>query len=581
MGFVFQGIKNFFTYKEPAGQPFELLEKDVEGSSQPIKKPDIAEISKKYDENKGVDVPHKIAKVGAGKKDKTSSIPDPGKLSPSLQVNIEYMKQRFNLPENQDVIIREFKMGNGDNAFIIYIDGMVDNGIINQFVIPQLLEDKNFTNYKEGDFSDYIIKNVISINQLKKTDNFDNITKGILKGMSALFVDGACILIESKGFEKRSIDKPITETVVKGSQEAFTEDLMTNLTLLRRSIKNENLIIELSEVGKTNHDTYAIVYLKGIANPDLINEVKRRVNSIDTDLILGSGMLQQMIEENSFMLFPQMLETERPDRAASFLTEGKVIIIAEGTPFVLAMPITLFHLIHTSEDSFLRWQYGTFLRLIRLVGMFITMLLPGLYIAITLYHHEMIPTQLLLSIMGTEVQVPFPVIIEMLMLEISFELIREGGIRVPGVIGNTLGIVGTLILGQAAVAAGLVSPIFIIITSVTAIGSFVVPNYAFSISLRILRFIIIFFGAIAGFYGVSSIIVGISLLACSMKSFGVPFLSPIGPKTVTGHDIFIRYPTWKQDKRSDVTNTLKKRRQAPISRGWKKGKGGDNSDNGR
>ncbi len=583
---IIKGVKNLFIYKEPDKQPFELLEKDEEGVNQQTPIPDIEEISNQYNkDNKsgGDQKKYKRTPVKVGEIKTTADSQEKGVLSDQLLVNLEYMKQRFNLPLNQDVVIREFNMGNSGNAFLMFIDGMIDNSIINQFVIPQLSDTKNFTNYKDGNFVDYIIRNVISVNQVTKSNNLDDITVDVLRGMTALFVDGEkeCILIGSIGFEKRSIDKPLTESIIQGSQEAFTEDLKTNLSLLRRSVKNENFIIEMTQVSKTNRASCAIAYLKGIANPRLLDEVKRRVNSIDTDLILGGGMLEQLIEDSTFMLFPQIMQTERPDRAASFLLEGKVLLITEGTPFVMAVPITLFHLLHSSEDSLLRWEYGTFLRLIRLIGVLTALFLPGLYIALTQYHHEMIPTQLLLSIVKSRLSVPFPVFIEILMLEISFELIREGGIRVPGVIGNTLGIVGALILGQAAVAAGFVSPALIIIVAVTGISSFVIPTYSLSLSIRILRFIVLIFGAVAGFYGVSLAIIGLALVATNMKSFGVPFLSPIAPKAVTGHDVIIRYPTWEQEKRPDATNALNQSRQGPQARGWKKSKGGDNNDKGR
>lgn len=582
----FKELKDIFIYKEPkaSDQVFELLEKDDEDADQQMPKPDIVEISKKYNINKESCAEQKKYKATPTKIGEKKTIDDTqqrqGKPSAQLQINLEYMKQRFNLPANQDVIIREFDIDGDTGAFLMFLDGMVDNNIINQFIIPQLVDKDNLTKLREGNFSEQTMKNVISVNLIIKADDLNLITNQILNGMTALFIDGVtdCYLIESKGFEKRNIEAPRTETVIRGSQEAFTEDMKTNLTLLRRCIKNENLIVEIVQVSKTNRDLCAIVYLKGIVNPNLVSEVKRRVNSIDIDMILGTCMLVQLIEDNPYMLLPQVIETERPDRAASFLIEGKVLLITEGTPFVAAVPITLFHLLHTSEDSFLRWQYGTFLRFIRYLGGLIALLLPGLYMALTLYHHEMIPTQLLLTIIKTREQVPFPVLLEILMLEFSFELIREGGIRVPGVIGNTLGIVGALILGQAVVAAGLVSPILIIIVAVTGIGSFVIPNYSLSLGVRIARFIILLFGAIAGFYGVSLAIVGLLLAMANMKSFGVPFLSPIGPKTVANPDIIIRFPLFFQKIRPDYMNTINRRKQGKTVRGWKKGKGGSEND---
>lgn len=578
MSHITQGIKSILSYKEPPDQPFELLEKDDEGLNQPVVKPDIEEIKKKYSkqEKKETIKPMKAGEVKAPR----TPIDKRNVLTDELIVNIEYMKQRFNLPKNQDVIIREFIIGEKNDSCILFIAGMVDNNVINEFIIPPLINAVDIRDIAKESISDYILNNVISINQVVKTNNLDEITIKVLSGITALFIEGSdeCLLIESRGFEKRSIDRPQTESVIRGSQEAFTEDLRTNLTLLRRAIKNENLIIEMTRVSKTNHASCAIAYLKDIASPELIKEVKRRVNNIDTDLILGAGMLEQLIEDNCFMLFPQLIDTERPDRAVSFLIEGKVLMIVDGTPFVMAAPITLFHLLHTSEDSLLRWEYGTFLRFIRYMGVLIALFLPGVYIALTLYHHEMIPTQLLISIVKTRQQVPFPAVMEMVMLEVAFELIREGGIRVPGVIGNTLGIVGALILGQAAVAAGLVSPILIIIAAVAGIGSFVIPNYSLSIGIRILRFIIILYGVVAGFFGISLAIVSISLIACNMKSFGVPFLSPIAPKTIGSHDLIIKYPVYMQRIRPDYFNNPDRSRQGPVARNWKNSKGGSKND---
>ncbi|HEX9063188.1 MAG TPA: spore germination protein, partial [Clostridia bacterium] len=378
------------------------------------------------------------------------------------------------------------------------------------------------------------------------------------------------------GYEKRSVEKPITENVVMGSQEGFTEDLRTNLSLIRRIIKNKNLITEMIKVGKTNQAYVSIVYINGIVNQELVKEVKKRLKSINKDFIIGSGMVGQYIEDNPFMLFPQVLSTERPDRVASFLMDGKVAIITEGTPFAEIVPITFYYLIQTSEDAMLRWQYGTFLRLIRILGVFVSVLLPALYIALALFHQEMIPTELLASIARSKENVPFPKVVEILLLEISFELIREGGIRIPGVIGQTLGIIGALILGQAAVAAGLVSPILIIIVAVTGLGSFAVPNYSFALGLRVIRFFFFFLASILGFYGISLGLVLVACIMCSTKSFGVPFFSPVAPKTKSTGDLIVRQPVWSQENRQDYLNVPNRKKQSNNVRGWKNNKGGQN-----
>ncbi len=487
-----------------------------------------------------------------------------------LDENIKYLKECFHLPVNQDVIIREFNIARKIPACMVFIDGMVDRSIIVQFSLPQLMDVHPFKDFEGGCPLDYIEENVLSINQIARMSKFKEIIPQILSGLTALFIDGCeeCLVMESRGYEKRNVTIPFTETVVQGAQEGFTENLRTNITLVRRIVKNENLITEFRSTSKTNNFMSAILYMEGLTNPKIVEEVKRRVESLDVDFISGSGMLEQLIEDKTLMLFPQVISTERPDRVASFLLEGKVVLICEGTPFALAMPITFFDLFHTTEESNLRWQYGTFLRIVRLIGALLAAFLPGVWTALILFHQEMIPTPLLASIVASRAPVPFPFIIEFLLMELSFELIREGGIRVPGISGNTLGIIGALILGQSAVSAGIVSPSLIIIVAVSGLGNFAIPNYSLALAVRIFRFIFIAFGAIAGLYGIS---VGFTLLCAftlGMKSFGVPFFTPLSPETKTNQDKILRGPLHHQTRRLDYLNTQNESRMGDNPRGW-------------
>jgi spore germination protein KA len=500
-------------------------------------------------------------------------------VDPCLEKNSRYLEMLFHIPLNKDVIIRKFKIGRQIPAFVVFVDGMVEKEIIVQFTLPQLMDAHSFVDFKGGCPLDYIEENVLSVHQIERMDKFSEIVPQILGGLVVVFVEGCkeCLVMESRGFEKRSVGAPVTETVVHGSQEGFTENLRTNITLVRRIVKNENLITEFFTVSKTNNYMTAMLYLFDVVNQDLLNEVKRRINSLEIDYISGNGMLEQLIEDKNMMLFPQVISTERPDRVASFLMEGKVVLICEGTPFALAMPITFFDLYHTSEETNLRWYYGSFLRIIRLFGLILATFLPGIYTALTLFHQEMIPTSLLASIVVSRKAVPFPTVLEILLMEFSFELIREGGIRVPGVTGNTLGIIGALILGQAAVEAGLVSPILIIIVAVAGLGSFAIPNYALSLAIRIIRFILIFFGCIAGFYGVSASFTVICALALGMKSFGVPFFSSVAPTTRSNKDKIIRGPLSGQNQRTDFLNPQTKQRMASHVRGWSNAEEGGKS----
>jgi len=504
-------------------------------------------------------------------------------ISCSIEENISILRDIFNMPVNQDVIIREFKIARKIKACVVFIDGMIDKNIIIQFTLPQLMDPCALEGFESGCPLDFLEKNVLPIHQVVRMDNYKYIVPQILSGLTVIFIDGCdeCLVMESRGFEKRDISVPSTETVVSGSQEAFTENLRTNITLVRRIVKNESLVTEFKIISKTNNILAALLYIEDIVNKKLVEEVKRRVNNLNVDYIAGSGMLEQLIEDKSLLLFPQIISTERPDRVASFLMDGKVVLICEGTPFALAMPITFFDLFHTSEDSNLRWQYGTFLRIVRLIGTLLAFLLPGLWTALILFHQEMIPTSLLSSIVISRAPVPFPFIIEFLLMEISFELIREGGIRVPGITGNTLGIIGALILGQSAVSAGLVSPSLIIIVAVTGLGSFTIPNYSLALAVRIARFVLIGFGAVGGLYGIS---IGFTIflsLALGMKSFGVPFFAPVAPMTRSNQDKIVRGPLYKQEERPDYLNTQDEKRMGDRPRGWVRSStagGGRNND---
>jgi spore germination protein KA len=584
MSGLIQTIKKLLTYKPAANQGFELLEGKDEGVERE-NTPEVSDIKtdsppQKQNEDNFEEEKQTFAVNGWSNKNKAETNSQnkkkSDKVSSDINYNFDRINKEFGSSYNADFITRKFKIAKKIGAFIANIDGMVDRTFITDFIIRPLMEINNFDEYFNASYLmpivDYIIENVISVNELDKVEDCDTILLRILNGDTALFVDGcnACIMINTRGYEKRSVDKPIIENVVLGSQEGFTEHLRTNITLIRKIIKNKNLISEMINIGQTNHVFCAVLYMNGIVNQEVVKEVKKRINSIDADFIIGSSMLGQYIEDNSFMLFPQMLTTERPDRAASFLMEGKVIIIADGIPFAEAVPITFYHLLQTSEDSMLRWQYGTFLRIIRMFGVFISTLLPALYVGVVMFHQEMIPTELLASIVRTKENVPFPTIIEIMLLEISFELIREGGIRVPGVIGQTLGIIGALILGQAAVTAGLVSPILIIVVAVTGLGSFAIPNYPLGIGLRILRFFFTLLAGIIGFYGISVGLFVVACLTCNMKSFGVPFLSPVAPKTKANPDLIIRQPIWKQETRPDFLNVPNRKRQSKNSNGWVK-----------
>ena len=375
--------------------------------------------------------------------------------------------------------------------------------------------------------------------------------------------------IEVKGFKQRSVDSPSNEVVIKGPHEAFVENIRTNTSLLRRIVNNENLIIENLEVGKITKTKCAVCYMKNITNSDLVNEVKYRLNNLEIDSLLSAGELEQLIVDSNSLGIPQLISTERPDKCAKYLLKGRVVIIVNGTPYGIIVPAILIDFLTSPEDTNLKVNFANFLRNLRVLAAFITLLLPGFYVAITSFHQEILPTGLLYSILASRENVPFPIILEILLMEFSFELIREASLRVPSAIGSTIGIVVALVLGQAAVSAGIVSPILIIIVAMTGISSFAIPDFSFGFHLRYFRFAFVILGFMAGFLGISlGLFVYISLV-CSLRSFGVPFTVPFAPATDSKGNGYLLHPIWKREFRPEFMANKKQKEQSHISMKWK------------
>ena len=508
-----------------------------------------------------------------------------------LSLNLDYIKVRYNSMINSDIQIREFALNIKNKeygAFLVFIDGMINSDSMNDFVLKPLMkkismnEDNrviaqvvtnNITVKKVKKFNmvDYILNSLLPQNLVKKTNSFDELVSGINSGNCALFIDTLDVAfdIEVKGFEKRGLSNPNNEVIVRGAQVGFTENLRTNTSLLRRYINNENLVIESTTLGNLSKTNCAICYLKNVANTDLVSEVKYRINNLNVDYINSSGQLEQLIQDNGKVSLPQLVSTERPDKASTMLFEGRVCIIVNGSPFVLIAPGNISDFLSSPEDLNLKHQYSNFVRVLRLFALLITILLPGLYMAITNFHQELIPTELLFAIVASRESVPFPIILEILMMEFSFELIREASLRVPNPIGPTIGIVGALILGQAAVEASIVSPILIIIVSITAICSFSIPDISLSFHARLTRFFYILLGGFTGFLGITCGTIIHLTIVYNMKSFGVSYVEPtILNNTNSGKSIILSSP-WKRENRAEYLKTKRPKEQDSISMSWK------------
>lgn len=380
------------------------------------------------------------------------------KIYNSLPVNIDYIKVKYNTLINSDIILREFNLkikGKEYKALLLFIDGMIDAKNINNFILRPLMSKNNSQStstssaitsnisvkrVKKFNLEEYVYNTLLPQNTIKKVNNFQDAFSNVNLGDCALFIDTLAIsfVIDVKGFKSRSISEPKNEIVVRGSQESFVENLRTNTSMIRRLINNENLIVESSSVGKVSKTKIAVCYMKNIANNDLVAEVKYRINNLNVDNIISSGQLEQLIQDNSSILFPQLIASERPDKAANHLLEGRVLIIVNGSPYALIVPGVFIDFLSSPEDVNLRFQYSNLLKIIRIIAFIITLFLPGIYVAITNYHTELLPTELLFTIAASRNTVPFPVIFEILLMEISFELIREAGLRVPTPIGPTI-----------------------------------------------------------------------------------------------------------------------------------------------
>lgn len=519
----------------------------------------------------------------------------PKSVFPSIDVNLEYMKTRYNTLINSDIIIREFSLlvrNRQYKAFLLFIEGMVDSNLVNDFVLKPLMLRNSANTYdtnqdsiisevktnnitvrkvKKFDIIDYITNSLLPQNNFEKDESFDEIVKGINSGNCALFVDtiNMAFNIDVKGFKQRSVDVPKTETVIKGPHEAFVENIRVNTSLLRRIVNNEGLVIENIEVGRLTKTKCALCYIKSIANSDLVSEVQYRLNNLQVDSLLSSGELEQLIVDSNDLGIPRIISTERPDTTSRYLLQGRVIVIVNGSPYALVIPATITDFLSTPEDINLKQPFSNFLRAIRLLGAIITLLLPGIYIAIASFHQEIFPTELLFTVLAARENVPFPVIVEILLMEISFELIREAGLRVPSPIGSTIGIVGAIVIGEAAVNANIVSPTLVIIVAITAIASFTIPDFSFGFHLRIFRFIFILLGFIAGFLGISlGLFVYISMLT-SMKSFGVGWAVPFAPSTDSNRNKYFISPIWKRQLRPEYLNPKMIKDQDNISMKWR------------
>lgn len=540
-----------------------------------------------------IDTSHKFNIPNKNNNSNSKNETYPKTLTKSLNENLEIFNKLYSQKINSDICKRKFilnSQGKQYNASLIFIDGLINSEIINRFLLTPLMHknstnsenlENNLTSNQEGlnyrttkkiNLEQSIFESLVTQNSLSTENEISEIINKINGGFTCLLVDTLDIAfcIEAKGFQTRSITKPENEIVVRGPQEAFIENIRVNTSIIRRIVNNENLIIEQLQIGNITKTAVAFCYMKNIANDDLVNEVRYRLQNVDIDSLLSSGVLEQLIQDNSHVLYPQMFATERADRACNNILQGRVVILVNGSPYALIAPAVLVDFLSSPEDNNIQYQYGNLARIIRSLAFFVAMFLPSFYIAITNFHQELLPTDIVFAIASMRRSIPFPIIFELLIMEVSFELIREASLRVPSPIGATIGIIGGLILGEAAVSANLVSPLLIIIVAMTGICSYAIPDFSLNFTIRCFRFVYLVLGYTAGFLGISLGIFIQLILLSNLQSFGVSYFSPYIPIGNKNADLsFLMKPAWRREKRSSFLNTKRPQQEEKISMKWK------------
>jgi spore germination protein KA len=470
------------------------------------------------------------------------------------------------LGETDDFVVRRFRIFAEHEAAMMYLANMSNTAVVNEDILKPLMHTPPHLQNRSilmSQLKDVLLRDVIYFNNVKSVQTIDSALSDLLRGGTLITVDGLteAILLDTAQIEKRSLQQPDTEQVIRGPREGFIEQLQTNISLLRYRLPTPDFQVRTLSIGRVTQSKVAVCYLKGIANDELVKEVMERISAIDIGGVLDAGYLEQFIEDNHHSPFPQTANTERTDKAVANMMEGRVVILVDGSPFALIVPTVFNQFYQTTEDYSERYLLVSFIRMARLLALGFSLVTPSLYVAIISFNPELIPTEFAVAVSGGRAGVPFPSVIEVMIMEASMEVLREATLRLPQQIGGALSIVGVLVIGQAAVAAGFVSPITVVVIALTTIGSFATPAYNAALALRLLRFPLIVMAGMFGLYGVMLGLIMIANHLLSLKSFGIPYLSPVVPGNFEGmKDTVIRAPLWSMWRRPTQLHTRNKRR---------------------
>ncbi|WMJ78038.1 MULTISPECIES: spore germination protein [unclassified Sedimentibacter] len=452
-------------------------------------------------------------------------------IEKDLNKNEKELKKIFK--DANDIIFRKIDAGQNKKTkmLLVYIDGMTTKEAISEFAVQMLMKDMDLQSLEKSDseLQNAIANTNIAVTEIQALQTIQECIDKVLSGETVLLIDGCSkgIMLSSRGWPMRGVQEPSAETLIRGARDGFNETMKVNITLIRRRIRDPKLKVKYMQVGSRSKTDIAIIYIEDIVNKTVLETVEKRIKNIDIEAVLESSYIEEMIEDDIYSPFPQIENTERPDAAASAILEGRVVITVDNTPSVLIAPAIFVSFMQSSEDYYERWMPSCVTRMIRYLALPIVMLLPALYVAVTQFHPNLLPTQLALYVAASRANVPFPPYFEALLMELVMELVREASLRITSPVGSTIGLVGGIVIGQASVAAGLITPLAVIIVALTAISAFAIPSYNFSTSLRMIRFGFIVLASIFGLFGIS---LGLCLLIihlCTLKSCGVPYMTPL------------------------------------------------------
>ena len=458
------------------------------------------------------------------------------RISTDLQLNIDRYQRLF--ADCADIKMRRMALGQNKSreCFIAYIEVSVSNMLLETTALGRALA--YLGEAPDEEVNSVLDKNAMGISDVTPFLYVEDAAQGMLTGDAILFVDGydKALKIADKGYPGAAIKEPDSEKSIRGSREGFTDSIKMNTALIRKRLRSTRVRVKELEQGVRSHTKVDMVYMQDLANPMVLEEIQKRLEAYEIDGVLDSGVIEQLAERKWYSPFPQFQTTQRPDRAALAVMEGRVVVLSDNSPVALILPTDFNSFIKTSDDYYNRFEEATFARILRYFAVFFSMALPGLYLAVTNFHTQILPTPLLLSFWEARIGVPFPAALEVILMELSFELLREAGVRLPGAMGNTIGIVGGLIIGQAAVDANIVSPIVVIVVAFTALCSFSIPNEEFAFSFRILKFFLIIMSAWLGFFGLLVGLLVILIHLSRLKSCGIPYLMPFVGADLGGYE---------------------------------------------